>query len=92
MELTIGSLSASLATYIGVGIPDDWRERSAPEEEWQTVEIPDVELVVERTGKHHPHQVGGEQYQQHVCSQMMRFHNKIILQDANSRQISWLHR
>ena len=63
--------------YIGVGIPDDWREGSSPEEEWQTVEIPDIELVVERAGKHHPHQVGGEQYQQHVCSRM-RTHNYFV--------------
>ena len=47
-------------------IPEGYREWSGPEEKRQTVEVPDVELVVERACKHHSHQVGGKQHQEHV--------------------------
>ena len=47
-------------------IPEGYREWSGPEEKGQTVEVPDVELVVERACKRHSHQVGGKQHQEHV--------------------------
>ena len=58
--------SSQVADGRAVCIPEGYREWSGPEEKGQTVEVPDVELVVERACKHHSHQVGGKQHQEHV--------------------------
>ena len=49
-----------------INIPYDQWDSGAPKEVWQSVEVPDVELIMERPSKHYPDEIGFKQ-DGHYC-------------------------
>ena len=48
--------------------PSQWVESGGPQQKWEGVEVPDIELVVQRASHNHPDQVRGEQSPHYVCN------------------------
>lgn len=58
-------------------------DSSAPEQVWQRVKVPDIELVVQRTAEAHANEIRGEENQHNLWLSVKKFMQKLV----NTRNI-----